>query len=137
MTCLIEKVGYISYVVDLKRESSRIQVENMLYERLFFDQSQIILNFTFFDLQDTVLHSIAEDGLRDVVRLYDTSDWHFLICMDNLDSKTNPDFLGLRVHCIVVLWLRTIVRRSQCERKVRGMLVCTGCLWTTLDVLIK
>ena len=103
MTCLIEKVGHISYVVDPGRESLRIQVEDMSYERLFFGQGQIILNFTFFDLRDTVLYSITEDGLRDVIRLYSTSDPHFLVCTNNLDNKTNPDFLRLRVYRIVVL----------------------------------
>ena len=70
-----------------------------------------------------------------VVRLCNKSNRHFLVCTDNLDSKTNPGFLGLRVHCVVVLWLRMIVRRLQCRRKVHGMLVCTGCLWTTLLIL--
>ena len=36
MTCLVEEVGHISYVVDPERESSRIQIEDILYKRLFF-----------------------------------------------------------------------------------------------------
>ena len=103
MTCLAEEVGHISYVVDPGRESSRIQVEDMSYERLFFGQGQIMLGFTFFGLRGTALHSIAEGGLRDVVRLCNTSDRHFLVCTDSLDSKANPGFLGLRVHRVVVL----------------------------------
>ena len=100
---LVEEVGHISYVVDSGRESSRIQIKDMSYERLFFGQGQIMLGFTFFGLRDTVLHSITEDGLRDVVRLYNTSDRYFLICTDSLDNKTNPDFLRLRVYRTVVL----------------------------------
>ena len=100
---LAEKVGHISYVVNPGRESSRIQVEDMSYECLFFDQSQIMLGITFFGLRGAALYSIAESGSRDVVRLYNTSDRHFLICTNSLDSKENSDFLGLRVHCVVVL----------------------------------
>ena len=132
VTCLVEEVDYISYVVDSRWKSSQIQIENMSYERLFFDQGQIMLGFTFFDLRGTALYSIAKDGLRDVVRLYNTSDRHFLIYMNSLDNKVNLDFLRLRVHRVVVLWLRTIVRRLQCKRKVHEMLVCTRCLWITL-----
>ena len=62
-----------------------------------------MLGFTFFGLRDTALHSIAKGGLRDVVRLYNTSDRHFLVCTDNLDNKTNLGFLRLRVHRVVVL----------------------------------
>ena len=62
-----------------------------------------MLGFTFFGLRDTVLYSIAEGGLRDVVRLYNTSNRHFLVCTDSLDNKTNSSFLRLRVHRIVML----------------------------------
>ena len=112
MTCLTEEVGHISYVVDLGRESLRIQIENMSYECLFFDRDQIMLDITFFDLRGVTLYSITESDSRDVVRLYNTSDRYFLVCTDSLNNKENPDFLGLRVHYIVVLWLRTMVRRS-------------------------
>ena len=62
-----------------------------------------MLDVTFFGLRDTALHSIVENDWRDVVRLYSTSDRHFLVCMDNLNNKENPDFLKLRVHRVVVL----------------------------------
>ena len=62
-----------------------------------------MLDITFFGLRDTALYSIAESGSRDVVRLYSTSDRHFLVCTDSLDNKENPGFLGLRVHRVVVL----------------------------------
>ena len=103
MTCLAEEVGHISYVVDPGRESSRIQVEDILYKRLFFGWGQIMLGIAFFGLWGTVLHSIAEGGLRDIVRLYNTSDRHLLVCTDNLDDKENSGFLELRVHRVVVL----------------------------------
>ena len=60
-------------------------------------------DISFFDLGDTILHSITKDGLRDVVRLYSTSDRHFLVYTDSLNDKENSGFLGLRVHCVVVL----------------------------------
>ena len=98
----------------------------MSYERLFFGQDQIMLDVTIFGLRGTALYSITKGGLRDVVRLYSTSNRHFLARTDSLDDKENSGFLGLRVHCVVVLWLRTTVRRSQCGRKVHGSLVCAG-----------
>ena len=103
MTCLTKEVGHISYVVDPERESLRIQIENILYKRLFFSWGQIMLDITFFDLWDTVLHSIAEGDLRDIVRLYNTLDQHLLVCTNNLDDKENSDFLRLRVYHVVVL----------------------------------
>ena len=103
MTHLAEEIGHISYVVDPRRESSRIQIEDMSYERLFFGQGQIMLGFTFFGLRGIALHSIAENGLRNVVRLYSTSNRHFLICTNSLNNKKNPGFLRLRVHRVVVL----------------------------------
>ena len=75
----------------------------MSYEYLFFDRGQIMLGIAFFGLRDAALYSIAESDSRDVVHLYNTSDRHFLICTDSLDSKENPDFLGLRVYRVVVL----------------------------------
>ena len=123
MTCLVKEIDYISYVVDPKRESLRIQIEDILYKRLFFDWGQIILDIVFFGLWNTILYSITERGLRDIVRLYNTSDRHLLVCTDNLNDKENSGFLRLRVHCVVVLWLRTIVRRSRCKRKVHQTLV--------------
>ena len=133
MTCLVEEVDYISYIVNPGRESSRIQIEDMSYECLFFGRGQIMLGITFFGLRGIVLYSITESDSRNVVRLYNTSDRHFLVCTNSLDNKKNPGFLGLRVHRIVVLWLRTMVRRSWCKRKVDGTLVWTRCLWITLD----
>ena len=103
MTYLTEEVGHISYVVDPRRESSRIQIEDILYKRLFFDWGQIILDITFFGLWGTALYLIAEGGLRDIVRLYNTSNRHLLICTNNLDDKKNSGFLELRVYRIVVL----------------------------------
>ena len=103
MTHLTEEVGHISYVVNPGREFSRIQVEDMSYECLFFDQGQIMLGIAFFGLRDIVLYSIVESGSRDVVRLYNTSDGYFLVCTDSLNNKENPSFLGLRVHRVVVL----------------------------------
>ena len=103
MTYLVKKVGHISYVVNPGWESSRIQVEDMSYECLFFDRGQIILDITFFDLRDTALYSIIESGSRDVVRLCNTLNRHFLIYTNNLNSKENSDFLRLRVYYIVVL----------------------------------
>ena len=103
VTCLTKKISHISYVVDSEREFSRIQIEDMLYKYLFFDRSQIMLNVTFFGLRDTVLYLITENGFRDVVHLYSTSDRHFLIYMNSLNNKKNLDFLKLRVHCIFVL----------------------------------
>ena len=58
---------------------------------------------SFFGLEDTILYSITKSGLRDVVRLYSTSDRHFLVCTNNLNDKENSGFLGLRVHCVIVL----------------------------------
>ena len=124
MTYLTEEVGHISYVVDPRRESLRIQIEDILYKRLFFGWGQIMLDIAFFGLWGTALHSIAEGGLRDIVRLCSTSDRHLLVCTDSLDDKENSGFLGLRVHRVVVLWLHTIVRRSRCGRKVCQTLVC-------------
>ena len=103
MTYLTEEVGHISYVVDSGRESSRIQVEDILYKRLFFDWGQIMLDITFFGLWDTVLHSITERDLRDIVRLYNMSNRHLLVCTNNLNDKKNSDFLELRVYRVVVL----------------------------------
>ena len=103
MTCFIEEVDHISYIVNSGRESLRIQVEDMSYECLFFDQDQIMLDIVFFDFRGTTLYSITESDSRDVVRLCSRSDRHFLVCTNNLDNKENPDFLGLRVHYIVVL----------------------------------
>ena len=100
---LTEKVDHISYVVDLERESSQIQIEDILYKRLFFGRGQIMLDITFFDLRDTTLYSITKSGLRDVIRLYNTSNRHFLICTNNLNSKENSDFLELRVYYVVML----------------------------------
>ena len=62
-----------------------------------------MLDVTIFSLRDTVFYSITKDGLRDVVRLYNTSDRHFLIRTNSLNNKENSDFLELRVYCIVVL----------------------------------
>ena len=112
MTCLVKKVGHISYIVNPGRESSRIQVEDMSYERLFFGQGQIMLDVAVFGFRDTALYLITKDDLRDVVRLCNTSNRHFLVRTNNLDDKENSGFLRLRVYCVVVLWLRTIVRRS-------------------------
>ena len=103
MIRLIKKVGYISYIINPRRESSRIQVEDMSYEYLFFNRGQIILNITFFGLRDVVLYSITENSSRDVVRLYSTSNRHFLIYTNNLDNKENLDFLKLRIYYIVIL----------------------------------
>ena len=103
MTCLTEEVGHISYVVDPERESSRIQIEDILYKCLFFDWDQIMLDITFFDLRGTVLYSIAKKDLRDIVRLYNISDRHFLVYTNSLNNKKNSDFLKLRVYYIVVL----------------------------------
>ena len=125
MTCLTKKVDHISYIVDLGRESSWIQIEDMSYECLFFNRGQIMLDIAFFDLRDTVLYSITESGSRDVVRLYSTLDRHFLVCTNSLDNKENPGFLGLRVYRIVILWLCTMVRRSWCKRKVNETFVWT------------
>ena len=75
----------------------------MSYEYLFFDRGQIMLDITFFGLRGTTLHSITESDSRDVVRLYNTSDRHFLVYTDSLDNKQDPGFLGLRVHRVVVL----------------------------------
>ena len=66
-----------------------------------------MLDITFFSLRDTVLYSITKNGLRDVVRLYNTSDRQFLICTNNLNSKKNSDFLKLKVYRIIVLSLVT------------------------------
>ena len=122
ITYLTKEVDYISYIVNPRRESLQIQVENMSYECLFFGRDQIMLDITFFDLRDTVLYSITKSGLRDVVRLYNTSDRYFLVCTDSLDNKKNPDFLRLRVHHVVVLWLRTMIRRSCVKEKWTGRL---------------
>ena len=111
VTCLTEEIDHISYVVDSGRESLRIQIENMSYERLFFGQGQIILDVTIFGLRDTVLYLITKSGLRDVVRLYSISNRHFLIRTNSLNDKKNSNFLRLRVYYVVVLWLYTIVRR--------------------------
>ena len=62
-----------------------------------------MLGITFFDLLGTVLYSIAEGGLRDIVRLCNMSDRQFLVCTDSLDGKENSGFLGLRVYRVVVL----------------------------------
>ena len=120
---LTEEIGHISYVVNSGREFLWIQIENMSYKYLFFSRDQIILNVTFFGLRDTILYSIIESNLKDVVRLYNTLNRHFLICTDSLDNKKNLDFLKLRVYCVVVLWLRTMVRRLQCRRIMNGTLV--------------
>ena len=136
MTCLIQKIDHISYVVDPRREFLRIQIEDMSYECLFFGRNQIMLDITFFGFRGAVFYSIAESGSRDVVRLCNTSDRHFLVCTNNLDNKENPDFLRLRVHRVVVLWLCTMVRRSWCKRKVDGTLVWTGRLWITLNLIV-
>ena len=135
ITYLIKKISYISYVVNLRREFSWVQVENISYECLLFGRDQIMLGITFFGLRDTALHSITESGSRDVVRLYNTSDWHFRIYTNNLNNKKNSGFFELRVHCVVVLWLRTIVRRSRNGRKMDGSLVWTGRLWITLHLI--
>ena len=75
----------------------------MSYERLFFSQDQIMLGITVFGLRDTVLYSITKSDLKDVVRLYSTSDRHFLTRTNNLNDKRNSDFLRLKVHYVVVL----------------------------------
>ena len=62
-----------------------------------------MLDIVIFGFRDTVLHSITKSGLRDVVRLYSTSNRHFLVRTNNLDDKKNSGFLRLRVHYIVVL----------------------------------
>ena len=62
-----------------------------------------MLNVASFGLRSTVLYSITEGGLRDVVRLYSTSDRHFLVCTDSLNGKEDSGFLRLGVHCVVVL----------------------------------
>ena len=103
MTCLIKKINHISYIVNSRQEFSRIQIEDMSYECLFFDRNQIMLDITFFNLRDTILYSITESDSRDVVRLYNISDRYFLIYTNNLNSKKNLDFLRLRVHRIVIL----------------------------------
>ena len=125
MTYLVKEVGHILYIVNPRREFLRIQIEDMSYECLFFDRGQIILDITFFGLRDTVLYSIMESDSRDVVRLYNTSDRHFLVCTNNLNNKKNLDFLRLRVHRVVVLWLCTMIRRLWCKRKVDGTFVWT------------
>ena len=71
-----------------------------------------MLGVTVFGLRGTALHSITKSDLRDVVRLYNISNRHFLIRMNNLDGKENSGFLELRVHSIVVLWLCTTIKRS-------------------------
>ena len=50
MTYLTKKVDHISYVVNPRRESLQIQVEDILYKRLFFNWDQIMLDITFFGL---------------------------------------------------------------------------------------
>ena len=103
MTCLVKKIGHILYVINPGRESLRIQVENISYERFFFSPSQIILSVAGFGLRSITLYSITEGGLRDVVRLYSASDRHFLICMNSLNGKEDSGFLRLGVHYVVVL----------------------------------
>ena len=103
MTHLTEKIDYISYIVNSRREFSRIQVEDMSYEYLFFNQDQIMLDITFFGLRDVALYLIVESDSKDVVRLYSTSNRHFLICTNSLNNKKNPGFLRLRIHYIIVL----------------------------------
>ena len=103
MTCLIKKIDHISYIVNPRREFSRIQIENMSYECLFFNRGQIMLDITFFGLRDAVLYSIVESGSRDVIRLYNTSNRYFLICTNSLNNKKNPNFLRLKVHHIIIL----------------------------------
>ena len=60
-------------------------------------------DISFFDLRDIILYSITKNDLRDVVRLCNTSNRHFLICTNSLNDKKDSNFLGLRVHYIVVL----------------------------------
>ena len=62
-----------------------------------------MLDITFFGFRGTALYSITESSSRDVVRLYNTSHRHFLICMNSLNNKKNLGFLRLRVYCVVVL----------------------------------
>ena len=82
-------------------------------------------SISFFGLENTILYSITKSDLRDVVRFYNVSDRHFLICMNNLNDKENSDFLRLRVYYVVVLWLHTMIERLRCRRKVHETIVCT------------
>ena len=60
-------------------------------------------DISFFGLEDITLYSITKDGLRNVVRLCNTSDRHFLVCTNSLNDKEDSDFLKLRVYYVVVL----------------------------------
>ena len=62
-----------------------------------------MLSVAVFGLRSTVLYLITKSGLRDVVRLYNTLNRHFLIYINNLNDKENFDFLKLRVYYIIVL----------------------------------
>ena len=78
-------------------------MENISYERFFFSPSQIILNITDFGLRNTILYSIAEGDLRNVVRLYSTSNRHFLVYTNSLNNKKNSNSLKLKIYYVVVL----------------------------------
>ena len=62
-----------------------------------------MLDITFFDFRDITLYSIIKDDLRNVIRLYNTSDRHFLIYINNLNNKENSDFLKLKIYYIIML----------------------------------
>lgn len=121
---LVKKISYILYVVDIKRESSRIQIKNILYKCLFFNQNQIMLNIGFFGFRSTVLYLIAEADLKNIICLYSMSDRHFLIYINSLNDKKNSGFLELRPYFIIVLQLCTMIKRLRYKRKVRQTLVC-------------
>ena len=62
-----EGIRHIFHTTNPGRESSRIEVEDISYKRLFFGQSQIMSGVTRFGLQGTALHSVVEGAFGDVV----------------------------------------------------------------------
>ena len=60
-------------------------------------------NISFFDFEDTIIYLITKNDLRDVVRLYNILDRHFLIYINNLNNKKNSNFLRLKIYYIIIL----------------------------------
>ncbi len=115
--CYKQEICYIFHALDPGRKSSRIEVKDISYNRLLFNRRQIVSAITAFAFCDMSFHSVVEEGLWDIVCLYNASDRHFLCRTDCLNGKDDSGFLSLDRHgvcCgVVKVQILKVVRRGE------------------------
>ena len=70
------------------------------------------------------VHSIAERGFRDIVRLCSLPARQIFGRTNSFDGKDDSPFSGMYRHGVVVELSRVVVGRSRRGRKVRGPMIC-------------